>query len=67
MVMCVVGNRGGERAAMLRGWVATVFCGFGTQEGTHGPSVGKNLRNCCCISRCEPFSVFAPDGMGAAA
>ena len=34
MVVCMVGNRGGGRAAMLRGWVANALGGFWAQEGT---------------------------------
>ena len=34
MVVCMVGNRGCGRAAMLRGWVANALGGFGAQEGT---------------------------------
>ena len=34
MAVCVVGNRGGGRAAMLRGCVANVLVGFGGQECT---------------------------------
>ena len=56
MVVCVVGigNRGGGRAAMLRGCVANVWVASRGRKA-HGPSTGKNLRDNGCISRCEPF------------
>ena len=46
------------------GW-QTLWVASGHRKA-HGPSIGTNLRDYGCISRCEPFSVLAPAGTGAA-